>query len=487
MAENFTYNPAQSIKQEFGDISSGLGNIFKQAIEQKQRDYKLAEDVYTNIEALKDKVNMYGRQDITNKANQLVGGLADAIGPDGKINHAAIAAVTARVSRIKQEKQAWEDKAEMRKEYQTRLLSQKDLVSDMSKAMMDLDKVTMDSNILNPKDASKYFDKAFRDNLNEKQLFQKSYLAHVRQEGPINGILKDPKDKSAITFSGKGYLGDSYDPITKKRIRPEMTPVVDPMSGATVMRPTADVEYEKMEAASPETIDLLVERAGAAGQMIPENQRRKAIFNMAAEQLPFNVKETYVKPPAVKKGTSGSSGGTEQFGGSLYKNTIPGAGDVNTFSLGKNLKIKIGATTQAITSELSRASDGSYWATILVDDKGDPWQDENNIQGATTTYKKVGLRQDQLKSIFAATAANSYSGKLKAAAVDLFNKLTPPKGVTPPKPKPAANVPAPPKNPTAIAFKTKAGKNWTENMVYQTMKAGGFKETREQVISRLSK
>jgi hypothetical protein len=484
MAENFTYNPAQSIKQEFGDISSGLGNIFKQAIDQKQRDYKLATDLYTNIEGLKDKVNMYGRQDITNKANQLVGGLADAIGPDGKVNHAAIAAVTSRISRIKQEKQAWEDKADMRKEYQTRLLSQKDLISDMSKAMMDLDKVTMDSNVLNPQDASKYFDKAFRDNLNEKQLFQKSYLAHVRSEGSINGIVKN-EDKSAITFSGKGYLGDSYDPITKKRIRPEMTQVVDPMTGAIVTRPTADVEYEKMEAASPETIDLLVERAGAAGQMIPENQRRKAIFNMAAEQLPFTVKETYVKPPAVKKGASGSGGGAEEFKGSLYKNTIPGAGDVNTFSLGKNLKIKIGATTQAITSELSRASDGSYWATILIDDKGNPWQDENNIQGATTTYKKVGLRPDQLKSIFAATAANSYSGKLKAAALDLFNKLLPPKGVTPPAPP--KKVPAPPKNPRAIAFKTKDGKDWTENMVYQTMKAGGFKETREQVIRRLSK
>lgn len=430
---------------------------------------------------------MYGRQDITNKANQLVGGLADAIGPDGKVNPAAIAGVKAQVNRIKQEKQAWEDKAELRKEYQTRLLSQKDLVPNMEKAMMDLDKITMDPRILNAQDASKYYEKAFKNNLDASQLFHKSYTAYVRPEGSINGIVTN-KDKSAITFAGKGYQGDSYDPIAKKRIRPAMTPTLDPTTGAMVMRPTSDVDYEKMEAASPSTIDLLIEQNGAAAQMIPEAQRRKAIFNMYADKLPYEIKETFVKPPKVAKGSTGTDGGAGAFSGSLYKNTIPGAGDVNTFSLGKNLKIKIGATTQAITSELSRASNGDYWATILVDDNGDPWQDENNIQGATTTYKKVGLRPDQLKSVFAATAANAYSGKLKGTAVNLFNKLTPPKGTTPiPEKKPAANVPAPPKNPTAEAFKTKAGKSWTENMVYETMKAGGFKETREQVINRLSK
>lgn len=487
MANEFVYNPAQNIKQEFGEISSGLGDIFKQVIDQKQRDYKLAEDVYTNIESLKEKVNMYGRQDVTNKANQLVGSLADAIGPNGKVNSAAIAGVKAQVSRIKQEKQAWEDKAELRKEYQTRLLSQKDLVPNMEKAMMDLDKITMDSRVLNPQDATKAYEKAFKDNLDPKQLFHKAYTSYVRQEGSINGIVKN-KDNSAVTFAGKGYQGDSYDPITKKRVRPAMTPTVDQATGATVMRPTTDVEYERMEAASPSTIDFLVERAGAAAQFIPESQRRKAIFNMAADELPYEVKETFVKAPKVAKGKSGTDGGAGEFSGSLYKNTIPGAGDVNTFSLGKNLKIKIGATTQAITSELSRASDGSYWATILVDDNGDPWQDENNIQGATTAYKKVGLRPDQLKSVFAATAANSYSGKLKGTAVNLFNKLTPPKGGTPvPEKKPAANVPAKPKNPSAVVLTTNKGIKFTENMVYAIMEAGGFKETREQVIKRLSK
>lgn len=488
MANEFVYNPAQNIKQEFGEISSGIGDIFKQVIDQKQRDYKLAEDVYTNIESLKEKVNMYGRQDVTNKANQLVGSLADAIGSDGKVNSAAIAGVKAQVSRIKQEKQAWEDKAELRKEYQTRLLSQKDLVPNMEKAMMDLDKITMDSRVLNPQDATKAYEKAFKDNLDPKQLFHKAYTSYVRPEGSINGIVKNPKDNSAVTFAGKGYQGDSYDPVTKKRIRPAMTPTVDPTTGATVMRPTADVEYERMEAASPSTIDFLVERAGAAAQFIPESQRRKAIFNMAADELPYEVKETFVKPPKVAKGSGKTDGGAGSFGGSLYKNTIPGAGDVNTFSLGKNLKLKIGATTQAITSELSRASDGSYWATILIDDNGDPWQDENNIQGAKTAYKKVGLRPDQLKSIFTSTAVNSYGEKLKTPAIRLFDKLTPPKGGAPAtENKPAANVPAPPKNPASVVFTTKKGVKFTENMVYETMKAGGFKETREQVINRLSK
>jgi hypothetical protein len=484
MANEFVYNPAQNIKQEFGEISSGIGDIFKQVIDQKQRDYKLAEDVYANIEGLKDKVNMYGRQDITNKANNLVGDLADAIGPDGKINSAAIAGVKARISRIKQEKQAWEDKAELSKNAHTELNAIKEDIDDYAKASMELDKVTMNTSILNPQDAAKAYAKVIRDNTNLNKVFQKSYLANVRPEGRVNGILTNA-DKSAITFTGKAYEGVSYDPVTKKLVRPELTQDVDPNTGAVVMRPTVDVEYEKMERSNPGMIDRLVERAGSAAQFIPELQRRKAIFNMAVEKLPHDITERYVKAPKVAKGTGTSSAGASLFSGSIYKNTIPGAGDVNTYSLGKNLKIKIAPTIQAITSELSRSSDGSYWATILVDSSGNPWQDEDNLQGATTTYKKVEMTPRQLKSIFTATAVNSYGEKMKGPAVNMFNRLSPPKqGPTKPQ---APVVPDPPKNPAAVAFTTKKGAKFTEAMVYSVMKTGGFKETREQVIKRLNK
>jgi hypothetical protein len=206
---------------------------------------------------------------------------------------------------------------------------------------------------------------------------------------------------------------------------------------------------------------------------------------MAADELPYEVKETFVKAPKVAKGTGTSNAGPELFKGSIYKDTIPGVGDVNTFSLGKNLKIKIAPTIQAIASELSRSSDGSYWATILVDSSGNPWQDETNLQGSTTTYKKVEMTPRQLKSIFTATAVNSYGEKMKGAAVNMFNRLSPPKqGPTKPQ---APVVPDPPKNPTAVAFTTKKGAKFTEAMVYSVMKTGGFKETREQVIKRLNK
>jgi hypothetical protein len=119
-----------------------------------------------NIEGLKEKVNMYGRQDITNKANKLVQDLAGAINKDGTLDYAKMAMATQAVTRIKQEKQAWEDKAELSKTANTNLLGQKDFVVNFQKAVNDINAITMNPNILNAADAQKAYGMAIENNLN---------------------------------------------------------------------------------------------------------------------------------------------------------------------------------------------------------------------------------------------------------------------------------------------------------------------------------
>jgi hypothetical protein len=394
--------------------------------------------------------------------------------------------VTARVSRIKQEKQAWEDKAELSKNAHTELNSIKEYIDDYSKASMELDKVTMDTSILNPQDAAKAYSKVIRNNTNLNKLFQKSYLANVRPEGSINGIVKN-KDKSAITFSGKAYKDVSYDPSTKKIVRPDMTPALDPATGTMVMRPTADVEYEMMERSNPEMIDRLVERAGSAAQFIPELQRRKTIFNMAVDNLPFDVKQTYVKPPAEKKQKEVAPAMSTKS----FKVTLPNGTNINAISAGRKVVAQISPTEKGVITGIAKDANGDYYGNVSYK-KGTNivWGDEETLPdgGVDTRWTKITTPKNEFEIDLGESAINAYKGKLGAQFVAGFKSLAKPKGGAPaPEKKPAANVPTPPNNPTAVAFKTKTGRSFTENMVYEIMKAGGFKETREQVINRLSK
>jgi hypothetical protein len=59
----YVYNPAESIRQDFQQAGSAVGNIFAQVIQQQQRDYALAENAFSNIEALKKDLNIYGQKE----------------------------------------------------------------------------------------------------------------------------------------------------------------------------------------------------------------------------------------------------------------------------------------------------------------------------------------------------------------------------------------------------------------------------------------
>jgi len=458
MADNYSYNPSANIRQTFKDISGSMEDIFTHIVEQKQRDYSLVTNMAANIEGLKEKVNMYGRQDITTKANNLVQELAGAINKDGTLNHAKMAMASQAVSRIKQDKQAWEDKAELSKTALSNIIAQKDFIPNVQKAVSDVNKITMDPNILNAQDAQKHYNNAIENNLNEMSVLNQTYQT-IRPKAPINGVVKNP-DGSYTTWKGQTYQGMVYDPKTKTSSRPAMTMVPGP-NGTQVPIPTKDYDYQLMEKNHPEVIDMLVRKAGPGADLIPMENRRKEILNMNIDKLSSDITEQFIKPnklPAPKAGKT--SGGTELVSSSLVN--IPGLGDVNSQPLGKNVKLKIGPTTQAIASEIGRASDGNFYANILIDESGNPWQDENNLQGAKTVWKKMGLNPAELKSVIGTTSAMAFPEKLKSKMASSILNLKAPKGIPAQPPAPA---PSGARNPSAVVGKTPSGTVVTEGMI----------------------
>jgi hypothetical protein len=484
MAENYTYNPSESISRSFKETQSDITNIFKAVVERKQRDYDIAENIYTNIEALKEKVNMYGRQDITNKANELTNQLAEAI-KDGGLNTTKAALVAQKVRQIKLEKQAWEDKAEMRKEYQTKVLSQKDMIPNIEKALMDGDKITMDKNILNVQDATKHFDKAFMNNLDSQAVLQRAYKS-IRPESPING-MKTNKDKSITMYSGKGYFGDSYDPVTKTRVRPATTPQYDPVTKTTIQVPTEDYDYQQMEKNHPQVIDLLVERQGAAADLLPADQRRKIILNQEINRMPIEVKETYKAPPKPTKAKAASSADVEAGGyaGSL-KVTPVTLGDgtvINTIPIGKAVKAKISGDKKGVITEVARDSKGAYYGLVSYKPGTDiVWTNEEQEPEGGADTKWVKMTSPSFISDLDATARLSLKGKLGGVLINAVKKIPAPKAAAPAPTGGGATgggvshkYPQPTgANATKQAFVNKAGKVISEGMLWAILKSKNF-------------
>lgn len=465
MADNYSYDPSANIRQTFKDISGSMEDIFTHIVEQKQRDYSLVTNMAANIEGLKEKVNMYGRQDITTKANNLVQELAGAINKDGTLNHAKMAMASQAVSRIKQEKQAWEDKAELSKTALSNIIAQKDFIPNVQKAVNDVNKITMDPNILNAQDAQKHYNNAIENNLNEMSVLNQTYQT-IRPKANINGVVKNP-DGSYTSWKGQTYQGMVYDPKTKTSSRPAMTMVPGP-NGTQVPISTKDYDYQLMEKNHPEVIDMLVRKAGPGADLIPMENRRKEILNMNIDKLSSDVTESFIKPPAPKRAAAAKpTGGVGLISPAAI--TIPGVGPANSQPLGKNIKLKIGATTQGIASDIARGADGNFYANVLVDESGNPWQDENNIiQGSKTTWKKMELNPSELKSVIRSTSVMAFPEKLKEKMAGSILGLKVPKGATP-----QANPPAPAGgvNPATVVGKTPSGTVVTEGMIKTALEA----------------
>lgn len=266
----FVYNPAESIKQDFQQASSGLGNIFAQVIQQQQRDYTLAENTFANIEALKKDLNIYGQKSISSKANALLGNASSAILQNGKLDYNKIGEIRQAVSDIKDLKTGYDLGA---KEYERMLqvgLANKDNLTSFEGFYKDLSAKMSDENLVkNPRDLQAALADTYTKSLDATKMFGKSYLA----SNPYQKVaydVKDPKTGAMMRVQGELPAGWSID-AAGNRIPPKSVTVTN-ADGTTSVVDYADQTLAQLKASNPDTLAAMRRQAGFAGQNMSDKQ-----------------------------------------------------------------------------------------------------------------------------------------------------------------------------------------------------------------------
>lgn len=287
----FVYNPAESIRQDFQQAQSGLGNIFAQIIQQKQRDYTLAENTFANIEALKKDVNIYGQKSISSKANNLLGHASSAILSNGKLDFDKLGEIRQAVSDIKDLKTGYDLAAkEYEKALQLGIGSKEDLLS-FQKYYSDLGGVMSDENLIkNPRDLQVAFSKVYTNNLDGSKKFVNTFKT-IAPYSPI---------KKQITNT-KGGITDIEADIPKNWVVGEDGRVSMPKT-ITLTNPdgtTREVSYlsqitAELKAKDPTLIPLLREQSGFETADLSDEQIAEYFLNNQVK-VGVSAKETKSK------------------------------------------------------------------------------------------------------------------------------------------------------------------------------------------------
>jgi hypothetical protein len=266
----YVYNPGESIKQDFQQAGSAVGNIFAQVIQQQQRDYSLAENAFSNIEALKKDLNIYGQKSITGKANNLLGYASSAILQNGKLDYSKMGEIRQAVSDIKDLKAGYDLGA---KEYERMLqvgLANKDNLTSFEGFYKDLSAKMSDENLVkNPRDLQAALADTYTKSLDATKMFGKSYLA----SNPYQKVaydIKDPKTGAMMRVQGELPAGWSID-AAGNRIPPKTVTVTN-VDGTTSTVDYADQTLAQLKATNPDTLAAMRRQAGFAGQNMSDKQ-----------------------------------------------------------------------------------------------------------------------------------------------------------------------------------------------------------------------
>lgn len=250
MAQQYTYDPSAQIKQSFKEAESSIGNVFTNIIEQKQRDYKLSENVFQNVEALKKNLNLFGQKSITEKSNQLLKEASSAIYENGKLDYTKLGEIRQKISDIGDLKQGYDLGA---KEYERMLqlgVANKDNLVSFEKFYKDLSSKMGDENLVkNPQDLQRSMAEAYTDNLNVDKMFQKSFTAVQPYQDITKEIINPKGDKLKV----EGKLPVNWN-INEK--------------GDVVMPPTqvaSTLEYLKQN--NPDLLAMMKKKAGVGGEI----------------------------------------------------------------------------------------------------------------------------------------------------------------------------------------------------------------------------
>jgi hypothetical protein len=266
----FVYNPAESIKQDFQQASSGMGNIFAQVIQQQQRDYTLAENTFANIEALKKDLNIYGQKSISSKANALLGHASSAILANGKLDYSKLGEIRQAVSDIKDLKTGYDLGA---KEYERMLqmgLANKENLTSFEGFYKDLSAKMSDENLIkNPRDLQAALADTYTKSLDATKMFGKAYLA-ANPYQKISQDVKDPKTGAMMRIQGELPAGWSLDAKGNK-IPPAPVTVTNP-DGTVSTVDYADQTVAQLKSSNPDVLMAMRRQAGFAGQNMTDKQ-----------------------------------------------------------------------------------------------------------------------------------------------------------------------------------------------------------------------
>lgn len=425
----FVYNPAESIKQDFQQAGSGLGNIFAQVIQQQQRDYTLAENTFANIEALKKDLNIYGQKSISSKANALLSNASSAILANGKLDYGKLGEIRQAVSDIKDLKTGYELGA---KEYERMLqvgLANKDNLTSFEGFYKDLSAKMSDENLVkNPRDLQAALADTYTKSLDATKMFGKAYLA----SNPYQKVaydVKDPKTGAMMRVQGELPAGWSID-ASGNKVPPKPVTVTNP-DGTTSVVDYADQALAQIKATNPDTLAAMRRQAGFAGQNMSDKQLveyytskipmasqtqqvssadelkakelavKTAQVNLdylpAEKELDMKYKKAMIEA-ANRRGVTDNQAILSYAQQNVYddKLTLPTLDGktkrelpVTGVSLGKNIKLTMNGQQALVTDVLKSKKTGDIWAKVLVDDANSFLIDENNLQGAKFTYRKI--------------------------------------------------------------------------------------------------
>jgi hypothetical protein len=259
----FVYNPAESIKQDFQQAGSAIGNIFTQIIQQKQRDYNLAENTFANIEALKKDLNIYGQKSITSKANTLLGNASQAILANGKLDYSKLGEIRQAVSDIKDLKTGYDLGA---KEYERMLqmgLANKENLTSFEGFYKDLSAKMSDENLIkNPRDLQAALADTYTKSLDATKMFGKSYLA----ANPYQPLFKEVKDDKGNLIRVQGELPVGWDADANGKLIPPAPVTVQNADGTTTTVDYADRTVAQLKATNPDVLMAMRRQVGFGGE-----------------------------------------------------------------------------------------------------------------------------------------------------------------------------------------------------------------------------
>lgn len=285
----FVYNPAESIKQDFQQTGSAIGNIFAQVIQQQQRDYTLAENAFANIEALKKDLNIYGQKSITSKANALLGHASSAILSNGKLDYSKMGEIRQAVSDIKDLKVGYELGA---KEYERMLqmgLANKENLTSFEGFYKDLSEKMSDENLIkNPRDLQAALADTYTKNLDATKMFGKAYLA-ANPYKKFSQDVKDPKTGAMVRIQGELPAG--------WKLSPDGTPIppdavtIKNADGTTSTLDYADQALMQIKASNPDVLVAMRRQAGFAS----ENMTDKQLVEYYTAKIPMTSQTQQLK------------------------------------------------------------------------------------------------------------------------------------------------------------------------------------------------